>query len=71
MTVSFKLPSSQAAQILKDLFPEWDPISTDSEPCAVCEALVHASKGDKREIKRRAEDEKVCNTCIRIRMIIS
>lgn len=27
--------------------------------CPVCEALLHISKGDKREFRKRAEEEKV------------
>lgn len=49
----------QAYHILKDLFPPWDTLSADVEICAVCDALIHISKGDKREIRRRVEDEKV------------
>lgn len=45
--------------MLKTLFPSWDTLSTDAEVCAVCDALIHISKGDKREIRRRVEDEKV------------
>jgi hypothetical protein len=47
---------------LKTLFPEWDPFSTDCELCPVCDALVRASKGDKREIRRKAEEEKAWST---------
>lgn len=60
IALAFKSPFLQAAEILKKEFPEWNPISTDSELCDVCDALVRAAKGDKREIRRKAEDEKVC-----------
>lgn len=46
-------------KLLQKLYPLWDPISTDAELCPVCDALIHISKEDKREIRKRAEDEKV------------
>ena len=51
--------SDQACEILKKLFPDWVPLSTNEEPCAICEACIHNSKEDKRELRRKAEDEKV------------
>jgi hypothetical protein len=48
----------QACQILKELFPNFKPLSTDAELCAVCDALLHISKVDKLEVRRRVEDEK-------------
>lgn len=45
--------------LLQKLFPAWTPIDTDSETCAICDAEVHISKEDKREIRRRVEEEKV------------
>ncbi|KAF8557305.1 cysteine proteinase [Imleria badia] len=50
--------SSQACEILKKLFPDWAPLSTNQEPCAICEACIHSSKEDKRELRKKAEDEK-------------
>lgn len=41
------------------MFPEWVPLSTNEEPCAICEAYIHSSKEDKRELRKKAEDEKV------------
>lgn len=51
--------SDQACEILKKLFPDWAPLSTNQEPCAICEAYIHSSKEDKRELRKKAEDEKV------------
>lgn len=34
-------------------------MTTDEEICAVCEAMNHISKEDKRELRRQAEEEKV------------
>lgn len=47
-----------ATQLLMSLFPSWKPPSTAAETCAVCEAQVSISKEDKRELRRKAEDEK-------------
>lgn len=45
--------------LLQKLFPIWTPIASDCEPCAICDAEVHISKEDKREIRKRVEEEKV------------
>ncbi|CAA7271556.1 unnamed protein product [Cyclocybe aegerita] len=50
--------SAEAVTLLRKLFPTWTPLSSDTEPCAVCEAEIHVSKEDKREVRRRIEDEK-------------
>jgi hypothetical protein len=50
---------SQAVTLLQQLFPTWTPIASDSETCAICDAEVHISKEDKREIRKRVEEEKV------------
>ncbi|KAF9454646.1 cysteine proteinase [Macrolepiota fuliginosa MF-IS2] len=50
--------SEEAMQFLKSLFPLWNPIRGVVEPCAACDALVYVSKEDKRELRRRAEEEK-------------
>ncbi|PPQ64679.1 hypothetical protein CVT26_002769 [Gymnopilus dilepis] len=42
----------------ESLFPSWRPLSTDTEACAVCEAEIHINKEDKKEVRKRAEDEK-------------
>ncbi|TFK92421.1 cysteine proteinase [Polyporus arcularius HHB13444] len=49
--------SAEAYGLLHELFPAWKPPST-VEPCAVCEALLHMSKEDKRECRKQAEEEK-------------
>lgn len=49
----------QAYELLKDVFLDWSTLSTDAELCAVCEALIHMSKEDKRGAKIQAEEEKV------------
>lgn len=52
---------SQAYLLLKKfLFPTWETMSTDTELCPVCEALIHISKEAKREVRKQAEQEKVC-----------
>ncbi|KZP12614.1 cysteine proteinase [Athelia psychrophila] len=50
--------SSEACDILHDLFPTWETLSTNTEECAACAALIHISKSDKRESRKQAEDEK-------------
>ncbi|KIJ69021.1 hypothetical protein HYDPIDRAFT_178940 [Hydnomerulius pinastri MD-312] len=50
--------SSGACEILKHLFPRWTPVSTNEELCAICEASINSSKEDKRELRKKAEDEK-------------
>ena len=45
--------------LLQQLFPTWTPIASDSETCTICDAEVHISKEDKREIRKRVEEEKV------------
>lgn len=49
----------QAVALLQKLFPKWDPLASNADPCAICETEIHLSKEDKREIRRRIEDEKV------------
>ncbi|KAF9218284.1 cysteine proteinase, partial [Gyrodon lividus] len=50
--------SSQAYEILKIIFPQWVPVSTNEELCAICEASINSSREDKRELRKKAEDEK-------------
>ncbi|KAF4614469.1 hypothetical protein D9613_002689 [Agrocybe pediades] len=50
--------SHDAVQLLQKLFPNWRPPSTNTETCAVCDAEVHISKEDKKEVRKRVEDEK-------------
>lgn len=49
----------QAYELLKGVFPEWSTLSTNPEPCVVCEAMVQLSREDKRGAKIQAEEEKV------------
>jgi len=49
----------QAVRLLQSLFPSWQPLSGDTETCAICDAEVHMSKEDKKEVRRRIEEEKV------------
>ncbi|KAH9946153.1 cysteine proteinase [Epithele typhae] len=57
-TVTRRRISAQAYMILQELFSNWKPPSTSSELCAVCEAMLHLSKEDRREFRKLAEDEK-------------
>ncbi|KAH8107139.1 cysteine proteinase [Cristinia sonorae] len=57
-TSTRKRVSPEGFKILKELFPDWTTLTSDDEVCAVCQALLHISKEDKREIRRQAEDEK-------------
>ncbi|KAF8163463.1 hypothetical protein B0H34DRAFT_795175 [Crassisporium funariophilum] len=57
-TTSRRKISEEAVALLQQLFPSWKPFSSDTENCAICDAEVHISKEDKREIRRRVEDEK-------------
>ncbi|KAG6332044.1 hypothetical protein ID866_7047 [Astraeus odoratus] len=50
--------SKEACDILMNLFPHWRPLSTTEELCSTCEATINSSKEDKRELRKKAEDEK-------------
>jgi hypothetical protein len=50
---------SQAFVLLKTLFPLWVTLSDTVAPCAVCDTLAENSREDKRELRRKAEEEKV------------
>ncbi|EKM55145.1 uncharacterized protein PHACADRAFT_94093 [Phanerochaete carnosa HHB-10118-sp] len=56
--ISRKRISPAAYELLKGVFPAWTTLSTDSDTCAVCEAMVQMSREDKRGAKIQAEDEK-------------
>lgn len=49
----------KAVQLLQSIFPSWEPLNGDTETCAICDAEVHMSKEDKKEVRRRIEEEKV------------
>lgn len=51
--------SGEGAQIVRILYPSWDPPSTDIGVCSVCQALVSKSQENNRGLRKRAEDEKV------------
>ncbi|KAF8637340.1 hypothetical protein AX17_002841 [Amanita inopinata Kibby_2008] len=50
--------SMEGANVLKKLYPAWNPPSVDEALCDVCDALFHAHKEDRRETRKRAEEEK-------------
>ncbi|KAJ7940429.1 hypothetical protein B0H13DRAFT_2648065 [Mycena leptocephala] len=50
--------SSQAFNLLRSLFPAWEPMSGDMEPCLVCDGLMNMGMEDRLEVRRRADDEK-------------
>lgn len=45
--------------MLRTLYPSWDPIPGDMEPCLVCDGLMNMGKEDRLEVRRLAENEKV------------
>jgi hypothetical protein len=50
---------SQAFALLKTLFPSWVTLSDALGPCDVCDTLAENSREDKRELRKKAEEEKV------------
>ena len=50
---------SQAFTLLKTLFPSWVTLSDTVGPCAVCDTLAETTREDKRELRKKAEEEKV------------
>ncbi|KAF7338128.1 hypothetical protein MVEN_02037600 [Mycena venus] len=50
--------STQAFDLLHSLFPSWEPMSGDLEPCLVCDGLMNMGMEDRLEVRRRADDEK-------------
>ncbi|GLB34824.1 putative cysteine proteinase [Lyophyllum shimeji] len=57
-TTSRRRISVEAAELLRSLYPSWNPLPTDAELCPVCDALIHISKESKRGVRKQAEDEK-------------
>jgi hypothetical protein len=49
----------QAFTLLKTLFPSWVTLSEGVGPCPACDALAENSREDKRELRKKAEEEKV------------
>ncbi|KAI5119495.1 hypothetical protein M0805_009519 [Coniferiporia weirii] len=50
--------SSEAFELLKRLFPAWDPPTWDAKACDVCTAMMSVSKESRLEQRKKAEDEK-------------
>ncbi|KAL4067914.1 hypothetical protein J3A83DRAFT_4097639 [Scleroderma citrinum] len=50
--------SKEACDILVNLFPHWRALPTTEELCSTCEATINSFKEDKRELRKKAEDEK-------------
>jgi hypothetical protein len=61
--------SGEGAQIIRNLYPSWNPPSTGVGVCTVCQALISKSQESNRGLRKRAEDEKVilpATTCLRL-----
>jgi hypothetical protein len=56
--------SEEGAQIIRLLYPSWNPPSTDVGICAVCQASISKSRESNRGLRKQAEDEKVIPTPI-------
>lgn len=50
--------SKEGVVFLNRLFPNWNPPSAEEEPCGACTIESYASKEDRKESRKRAEDEK-------------
>ncbi|KAH6918351.1 hypothetical protein BKA70DRAFT_13800 [Coprinopsis sp. MPI-PUGE-AT-0042] len=57
-TINRRKISTEAKSILQDLFPTWKPPSGNDIVCAICQDSLALSKEDKREMRRKAEEEK-------------
>jgi len=51
--------SEEGAQIIRILYPSWNPPSTGAGVCTVCQASASKSRESNRDLRKRAEDEKV------------
>jgi len=51
--------SEEGAQIIRTLYPSWNPPSTDVGVCPVCQASVSKWHESNRSLRKQAEDEKV------------
>ncbi|KAG5647280.1 hypothetical protein DXG03_000816 [Asterophora parasitica] len=56
-TLSRRRISAEAAELLQNLYPFWRPPPTSSELCPICDANIHISKENRREVRKQAEDE--------------
>ena len=54
--------SEEGAQIIRTLYPSWNPPSTDGGVCPVCQASISESHESNRGLRKQAEDEKVIPT---------
>ncbi|KAI0273307.1 cysteine proteinase [Gloeopeniophorella convolvens] len=50
--------SKGAYALLRTLFPSWTTLSDEGDRCEVCDVLVESSREDKRELRKKAEEEK-------------
>ncbi|KAJ7156934.1 hypothetical protein C8R43DRAFT_1183392, partial [Mycena crocata] len=50
--------SVQALTLLRSLYPSWEPMPGDMEPCIVCDGLKNMGNEDRIEVRQRADDEK-------------
>jgi len=51
--------SEEGAQIIRILYPSWNPPSTDVGICTLCQASISKSRESNRGLRKQAEDEKV------------
>ncbi len=51
----------QAVDLLKGLFPAWNPVPWNKAECQVCYMHLNTSKEAKLEQRKKAENEKVDN----------
>ncbi|KAJ7063468.1 hypothetical protein C8F01DRAFT_78645 [Mycena amicta] len=50
--------SLQGVELLQTLFPSWQPLSDDMEPCMVCDGLANMGVEERQQLRRRAEEER-------------
>ncbi|KAF8643800.1 hypothetical protein AX16_008818 [Volvariella volvacea WC 439] len=50
--------TSEAASLLKSIFPSWVPVPMTVELCVICNDLNQVSREDRRELRKRADEEK-------------
>lgn len=49
----------QAVNILKDVFPEWNPVLWSLAECEICQMHLDSSREAKLALRKKAENEKV------------
>lgn len=52
-------PTCKALEVLQEIFPEFQPPDTETETCAVCEALAASDREASKEARTKAEAERV------------